>query len=53
MQELYRLKIPISTLYPATQLLYRQLGYEQAGSYLKLTDITLMPSYSPDLCLNC
>ena len=35
LQELYHLKIPISTLYPATQVLYRQLGYEQAGSYCK------------------
>ncbi|ACK73598.1 GCN5-related N-acetyltransferase [Gloeothece citriformis PCC 7424] len=31
--ELHQLKVPISTLYPATQVLYRKVGYEQAGSY--------------------
>jgi predicted acetyltransferase len=30
--ELNSLKVPISTLYPATQVLYRKLGYEQGGS---------------------
>lgn len=32
LKELYSQKIPISTLYPATQRLYRKAGYEQAGS---------------------
>ncbi|PPS42270.1 enhanced intracellular survival protein Eis [Chroococcidiopsis sp. TS-821] len=31
-RELYRRGIPISTLYAATQRLYRKVGYEQAGS---------------------
>ncbi|MES1024615.1 GNAT family N-acetyltransferase [Gloeocapsa sp. BRSZ] len=31
-RELYRRGIPISTLYAATQRLYRQVGYEQGGS---------------------
>jgi predicted acetyltransferase len=30
--ELQSSRVPISTLYPATQVLYRKLGYEQAGS---------------------
>ncbi len=34
-QELYRQQIPISALYPATQIPYRQVGYEQGGSYCK------------------
>lgn len=34
-RELHRLQIPISALYPATQKLYRQVGYEQAGIYSK------------------
>ena len=34
-QELYSSQIPISTLYPATQTLYRQVGYEQGGDYCK------------------
>lgn len=34
-QELYNSQIPISALYPATQILYRQVGYEQGGSYCK------------------
>ena len=34
-QELHSLEIPISTLYPATVALYRQVGYEQGGSYCK------------------
>ncbi|MGK7950921.1 MAG: enhanced intracellular survival protein Eis [Xenococcaceae cyanobacterium] len=34
-QELYNSQIPISALYPATQTLYRQVGYEQGGSYCK------------------
>jgi predicted acetyltransferase len=34
-EELYRLQVPISVLYPATQILYRKVGYEQAGSYCK------------------
>lgn len=32
-KELYRRGIPISTLYAATQRLYRQAGYEQGGSF--------------------
>lgn len=31
-RELYAKGVPISTLYPATQRLYRQVGYEQGGS---------------------
>jgi predicted acetyltransferase len=31
--ELYQKNIPFSTLYPATQRLYRGVGYEQAGVY--------------------
>lgn len=34
-QELYRQRVPISVLYPATQILYRKVGYEQAGSYCR------------------
>ena len=34
-QELYNSQLPISALYPATQTLYRQVGYEQGGSYCK------------------
>ncbi|VEP11893.1 GNAT family N-acetyltransferase [Hyella patelloides LEGE 07179] len=34
-QELYSSQIAISALYPATQALYRQVGYEQGGSYCK------------------
>ena len=33
--ELYSLEIPISALYPATVALYRQVGYEQSGSYCR------------------
>lgn len=32
LQELSQREIPISVLYPATQPLYRKVGYEQAGS---------------------
>lgn len=32
LKELYSQKIALSTLYPATQRLYRKAGYEQAGS---------------------
>ncbi len=32
LKELYSQNIPLSTLYPATQRLYRKAGYEQAGS---------------------
>ncbi|HEY9809650.1 MAG TPA: GNAT family N-acetyltransferase [Halomicronema sp.] len=32
LKELYSQQIPLSTLYPATQRLYRKAGYEQAGS---------------------
>ena len=35
LHELHSLDIPISALYPATQALYRQVGYEQGGSYCK------------------
>ena len=31
-RELYSKGVPISTLYPATQRLYRKVGYEQGGS---------------------
>ncbi|MEQ9669274.1 GNAT family N-acetyltransferase [Coleofasciculus sp. G2-EDA-02] len=31
LQELHQQGVPISTLYPATQVLYRKVGYEQAG----------------------
>ena len=31
--ELHSSGIPISALYPATQVLYRKVGYEQGGSY--------------------
>ncbi|HLO87404.1 MAG TPA: GNAT family N-acetyltransferase [Nostocaceae cyanobacterium] len=32
LQELYTKQIPISVLYPATQPLYRKVGYEQGGN---------------------
>ncbi|MBD2294692.1 GNAT family N-acetyltransferase [Anabaena sphaerica FACHB-251] len=32
-QELYAQEVPISVLYPATQTLYRKVGFEQGGSY--------------------
>jgi len=35
LQELYDRGIPISMLYPATQYLYRKVGYEQAGVFCK------------------
>lgn len=31
LQELHEREVPISTLYPATQRLYRKVGYEQGG----------------------
>lgn len=34
-KELYDLGVPISALYPATQTLYRKVGYEQGGSYCR------------------
>ncbi|MDJ0658148.1 MAG: GNAT family N-acetyltransferase [Crocosphaera sp.] len=34
-KELYEKNISLSTLYPATQTLYHQVGYEQAGVYCK------------------
>lgn len=34
-EELYQLGIPISVLYPATQALYRKVGYEQGGSFCR------------------
>lgn len=34
-EELYEMGIPISALYPATQILYRKVGYEQGGSYCR------------------
>lgn len=34
-KEQYRSQTAISALYPATQTLYRQVGYEQGGSYCK------------------
>lgn len=33
LKELYHQKIPISILYPATQYLYRRVGFEQAGTH--------------------
>lgn len=33
LEELYHSGYPISVLYPATQVLYRKVGYEQGGSY--------------------
>jgi predicted acetyltransferase len=35
LEELHRQGVPISALYPATQILYRKVGYEQAGSYCR------------------
>ncbi|AKG24774.1 GNAT family N-acetyltransferase [Calothrix sp. 336/3] len=32
LQELYHQGVPLSCLYPATQYLYRQVGYEQGGT---------------------
>ena len=32
LQELYEREVPISALYPATQRLYRKVGYEQGGN---------------------
>ncbi|MTJ55824.1 GNAT family N-acetyltransferase [Anabaena sp. UHCC 0253] len=32
-QELYTQEVPISVLYPATQTLYRKVGFERGGSY--------------------
>ena len=50
-QELHSLKIPISVLYPATQVLYRQVGYEQGGSLcqweLPTASIQLKERYLP------
>jgi predicted acetyltransferase len=34
-EELYDLEVPISALFPATQILYRKVGYEQAGSHCR------------------
>ncbi|BAQ62778.1 hypothetical protein GM3708_3184 [Geminocystis sp. NIES-3708] len=45
-KELYQQDIPLSTLYPATQRLYRKIGYEQAGNYCQW-EISLS-----DICLN-
>ncbi|MGA9377355.1 MAG: GNAT family N-acetyltransferase [Phormidium sp.] len=36
LQELYEREVPISALYPATQRLYRKVGYEQGGSFCRL-----------------
>jgi predicted acetyltransferase len=33
LQELHEKEVPISALYPATQRLYRKVGYEQGGSF--------------------
>lgn len=33
LKELHSKGIPLSTLYPATQVLYRKVGYEQGGSF--------------------
>lgn len=37
LRELRERGVPISTLYPATQTLYRRAGYEQAGSWFEIT----------------
>ncbi|HEY9851075.1 MAG TPA: GNAT family N-acetyltransferase [Leptolyngbyaceae cyanobacterium] len=63
-RELYQQGIPISSLYPATQRLYRQAGYEQAGSRcywevptqsIKLSERTLplekLTTIQPDIFL--
>lgn len=34
-RELHRQRVPISTLYPAVQQLYRRVGYEQGGTYCR------------------
>lgn len=41
LRELYDANVPLSALYPATQRLYRKVGYEQAGSYTKWSIPTL------------
>lgn len=35
--EMHSRRCPISSLYPATQPLYRRVGYEQAGTYYRCT----------------
>lgn len=35
MRELHQQRVPISTLYPAVQQLYRRVGYEQGGTYCR------------------
>lgn len=45
-QELYHQNMPLSTLYPATQRLYRHVGYEQAGTYCQW-EVSLV-----NLCFN-
>ena len=35
LKELYQKNIPLSTLYPATQILYRKVDYEQGGVHCK------------------
>ncbi len=35
-RDLHKQGIPISTLFPATQPLYRRVGYEQAGSFYRM-----------------
>lgn len=35
LQELHQQKVALSTLYPAVQQLYRQVGYEQGGTFCK------------------
>lgn len=36
LRELQEREVPISALYPATQRLYRQVGYEQGGNFCRL-----------------
>ncbi|MFB2837613.1 enhanced intracellular survival protein Eis, partial [Floridanema evergladense] len=36
LQELHEREVPISALYPATQRLYRKVGYEQGGYFCRL-----------------
>jgi predicted acetyltransferase len=37
LQELHEARVPLSTLYPAAQALYRKVGYEQAGCRFQAT----------------
>jgi predicted acetyltransferase len=56
LEELHQQGVPISALYPATQILYRKVGYEQAGSYcrweLPVTSIQMQERQLPAIELN-